>query len=120
MPSPFPGMDPYLERSRWFRGLHSSLVFCLQEGLQPLLLAPYFALTAELIWMEGSEQYVDPDVDVLRRLPIGPREAVESGEEGCPVIRRFRSAFRPYSSAPTTRAPITVLCAIVTIRSIRP
>ena len=32
--------------------------------------------------MEGSERYVDPDVDVLRRVPSGPREAVESGEEG--------------------------------------
>ncbi len=82
MPSPFPGMDPYLERSRWFRGLHNSLVFCLQEALQPLLPAPYFALSGELIWMERSERYVDPDVDVLRRVPSGPREAVESGEEG--------------------------------------
>ena len=82
MPSPFPGMDPYLERSRWFRGLHNSLIFCLQEALQPLLPAPYFALSGELIWMEGSERYVDPDVDVLRRVPSGPREAVESGEEG--------------------------------------
>ena len=82
MPSPFPGMDPYLERSRWFRGLHNSLIFCLQEALQPLLPAPYFALSGELIWMEGSERYVDPDVDVLRRVPSGPSEAVESGEEG--------------------------------------
>ena len=82
MPSPFPGMDTYLERSRWFRGLHNSLIFCLQEALQPLLPAPYFALSGELIWMEGSERYVDPDVDVLRRVPSGPRQAVESGEEG--------------------------------------
>src|SRR5271166_1636341 len=79
MPSPFPGMDPYLERSRWFRGLHNSLVFCIQEALQPLLPAPYFALSGEQIWMEGSERYVDPDVDVLRRVPSGPREAAESG-----------------------------------------
>jgi hypothetical protein len=75
-------MDPYLERSRWFRGLRNSLVFCLQEALQPLLPAPYFALSGELIWIEGSERYVDPDVDVLRRVPSGPREAVEGGEEG--------------------------------------
>ncbi len=82
MPSPFPGMDPYLERSRWFRGLHNNLITFIQEALQPLLPSPYFALTGELIWMEGSERYVDPDVDVLRRVPIGPREAVQSGEEG--------------------------------------
>jgi Protein of unknown function (DUF4058) len=81
MLSPFPGMDPYVERSRWFRGLHNSLIFCLQEALQPLLPAPYFALSGELVWMEGSERYVEPDVDVFRRVPSGPREAVESGEE---------------------------------------
>ena len=75
-------MDPYLERSRWFRGLHNSLIFCLQEMLQPLLPSPYFALTDELIWMEGSERYVEPDVDVLRPSSAGRREDVIGGEEG--------------------------------------
>jgi hypothetical protein len=65
MPSPFPGMDPYLERPRWFRGLHGGLIFCLQDALQPLLPAPYFAMFGELVWLETSERYVEPDVDVL-------------------------------------------------------
>ena len=82
MPSPFPGMDPYLERSRWFRGLHNDLITLIQAAIQPLLPSPYFALTGELIWMEGSERHVEPNVDVLRRVQGGPREAVESGEEG--------------------------------------
>ena len=64
MPSPFPGMDPYLERPRWFRGLHSKLVTCIEEAIQPLLPDPTFALTGELIWLEGSERHVEPDVDV--------------------------------------------------------
>ena len=82
MPSPFPGMDPYLERSRWFRGLHNSLIFCLQEALQPLLPAPYFALS--------GRADLDGGLRALRRSRCrcastgasGPREAVESGEEG--------------------------------------
>jgi len=82
MPSPFPGMDPYLERSRWFRGLHNNLITFLQEALQPLLPSPYFALTGELIWLEGSERYVEPDVDVLRPSSVRRREDVEGGEEG--------------------------------------
>jgi hypothetical protein len=82
MPSPFPGMDPYLERLRWFRGLHNNLITIIQEALQPLLPAPYFALTGELIWMEGSERRVEPDVDVLRPSPVRPREVMEGGEEG--------------------------------------
>jgi Protein of unknown function (DUF4058) len=82
MPSPFPGMDPYLERPRWFRGLHNGLIAYLQEAIQPLLPPPYFALTAELIWMEVSERSVDPDVDVLRRSHRRTRQAIEGGEEG--------------------------------------
>ena len=82
MPSPFPGMDPYLERSRWFRGLHNDLITLVQEALQPLLPSTYFALMGELIWMEGSECYVDPDVDVLRPSSARRREDVEEGEVG--------------------------------------
>jgi hypothetical protein len=82
MPSPFPGMDPYLERSRWFRGLHNNLITFIQEALQPLLPSPYFALTGELIWLEGSERYVEPDVDVLRPSSVRRHEDVEGGEEG--------------------------------------
>ena len=66
MPSPFPGMDPYLERPRWFRGLHGGLIFCLQEAHPAPASRSLFAVTDELIWLEGSERYVEPDVDVLR------------------------------------------------------
>jgi Protein of unknown function (DUF4058) len=82
MPSPFPGMDPYLERPRWFRGFHNKLITYIEEALQPLLPPPYFALMGELIWMEASERYVDPDVDVLRRPPTRAHQAIEGGEEG--------------------------------------
>ncbi len=37
MPSPFPGMDPYLESPDWFPDLHDGLIFCLKESLQNLL-----------------------------------------------------------------------------------
>lgn len=81
MPSPFPGMDPYLEQSRWFRGLHNKLITYIEETIQPLLPAPYFALTEELIWLEASERFVEPDVDVLR--PSGRRpESTRAWDEG--------------------------------------
>ena len=72
-------MDPYLERHRWFRGLRNNLIAVIQEALQPALPQPYFALTGELIWMEGSERYVDPDVDVLR--PVSARRHREMAGE---------------------------------------
>lgn len=43
MPSPFPGMDPYLENPRWFHGLHNNLITYFEEQLQPRLPSPYYA-----------------------------------------------------------------------------
>ena len=36
MPSPFPGMDPFLEHPHFFPGLHGAMHFCIREALQPL------------------------------------------------------------------------------------
>lgn len=66
MPSPFPGMDPFLEHPDHFPTLHGSLVFCIQEALQPLLPEPYYAKMNQRVWLELSRRYVEPDVNVLR------------------------------------------------------
>ena len=34
MPSPFPGMDPYLESREVFPDFHDSFIFCLREAIQ--------------------------------------------------------------------------------------
>jgi hypothetical protein len=46
MPSPFPGMDPYLEGSRWL-GVHSQLCAEIARQLSPRLRPKYVALTNE-------------------------------------------------------------------------
>lgn len=56
MPSPFPGMDPYLEQPDVFPGLHDRLIAYLSEALQPLLPAPYFADLGRRAWIEVSER----------------------------------------------------------------
>lgn len=71
MPSPFPGMDPYLEHPEIFPGLHDGLVTYLREALQPILPSPYFADMARRAWIEVSERFIGPDVHVLRRRPRG-------------------------------------------------
>lgn len=65
MPSPFPGMDPYLEDADLFPSLHGNLVFVIQELLQPRLPEPYFAKTNERVWVEMAARYIEPDVDVF-------------------------------------------------------
>ena len=102
MPSPFPGMDPYLERSRWFRGLHNDLITFIQEAIQPLLPSPYFALMGELIWMEGSERYIEPDVDVLRLSSARRREEWKGARKVAwprlsPKPRKSRSSWQSHN-----------------------
>jgi hypothetical protein len=37
MPSPFRGMDPYLEHRRFFPDLYGGLDFAIKDDLQPIL-----------------------------------------------------------------------------------
>ena len=59
MPSPFPGMDPWLERPAVFPSLHYGLVFCFQSALNTVLPPGYVATN-------DNRVYVDPE---LRRIP---------------------------------------------------
>jgi hypothetical protein len=66
MPSPFPGMDPYLEHPAVFPDLHDRLITNLSETLQSGLPDPYFAAIGDRVWVEVSEREIGPDVKVLR------------------------------------------------------
>ncbi len=77
MPSPFPGMDPYLEGPDIFPDLHDSLIFCLREALNVVLPRTYRAGIASRVWLEASQRRIGPDVKVLH----GP-QAVNGGAKG--------------------------------------
>jgi hypothetical protein len=66
MPSPFPGMDPYLELPAFFPGLHDRLINALSEALQGRLPEPYYAEIGVRTWVEVSQRQIEPDVEVLR------------------------------------------------------
>jgi hypothetical protein len=72
-------MDPYLEHPDVFPGLHDRLIAYLSEALQPLLPIPYYADMGRRAWIELSERYIDPDVNVLRSRAGGTAEAPEPG-----------------------------------------
>jgi hypothetical protein len=69
MPSPFPGMDPYLENPAVFWGLQNRFIAVLSELLQAALPAPYFAEIGERVWVEVSQRFIEPDASVLHREP---------------------------------------------------
>ncbi len=70
MPSPFPGMDPYLEDDEFWPEFHHNLSGAIQAQLIPLLRPKYFATVETMIVyepVEGREaRRMTPDVAILK------------------------------------------------------
>jgi Protein of unknown function (DUF4058) len=91
MPSPFPGMDPYLENPEIFPDLHDSLITYIRANLQANLPPPYYATIGRRVWFEASTRSIEPDVRVLR---AGAARQVPSPTAGATAVV-IRSAARP-------------------------
>jgi len=82
MPSPFPGMDPWLERPVVFPALHSGFIIYLLEALNARLPPGYVATN-------DARVYVDPE---LRRVPdvgvFGPTDPPAGGPGGAAALIR--------------------------------
>jgi len=83
MPSPFPGMDPYLESLDWFPDLHDSLITFVKGTLQQRLPEFYYAQSSQRVWLEYSQRYVEPDLEVVR----SGQEARRRGSGGIAVAQ---------------------------------
>lgn len=64
MPSPFPGMDPWLERPMVFPALHNTLIIFLQSALRHALPRGYLATSANRVYID-PELKREPDVGVF-------------------------------------------------------
>ena len=75
MPSPFPGMDPYIEQSRVWVDFHSDLASEIRADLNAHIRPAYFArltpyTTYEVVEISRSRmQGIRPDVGVIREQP---------------------------------------------------
>jgi Protein of unknown function (DUF4058) len=96
MPSPFPGMDPYLEHPRWFDGLRHYLIVLVQEYLQPRLPETYYAQIGRRVWLERTRRRVDPDPRAMRQRG-SPRPHREGGRRAGaePAVHTHPEANRP-------------------------
>jgi hypothetical protein len=65
MRCPFPGMDPYLERSEIWADFHDSLIIYIRETLQPLIRPKYVALAQDRLFVVESDRPIYPDVAVI-------------------------------------------------------
>lgn len=70
MPSPFPGMDPYLEAPAVWPGVHDKLIVYIAEVLQPLLLPRYYVDVGERIYLEDPREVVYPDASIRERARV--------------------------------------------------
>ena len=71
MPSPFPGMDPWLEGPFVWKGCHDTLVVKSMETLQPdLKKRGYYIDLGERVWIVEDERSIWPDNLLFRRVPV--------------------------------------------------
>jgi hypothetical protein len=65
MPSPFPGMDPYLEHPALWPGVHQRLITYLGDRLNTLLPPHYVADIGERLYVVQPDRSIYPDVVVV-------------------------------------------------------
>lgn len=67
MPSPFPGMNPFLESPNQWEDFHNAFVSRLRDSLVPQLGTHYRAKLNELLFVHTEEEYqpLKPDASVL-------------------------------------------------------
>jgi len=65
MPSPFPGMDPYIECSALWTGFHHSLITFALEDLQPKLGPKYIAVVERRVTVEPVPKTIIPDISIV-------------------------------------------------------
>lgn len=88
MPSPFPGMDPYLESAAYWRGVHSRFINDLADELNCTLPMGYAADIDERLYLVESDRSLFPDLLVSREAPtpvgVGIRSATLSTAVNAP------------------------------------
>ncbi len=102
MPSPFPGMDPWLESPALFPDLHSGFIGRLRALLNATLPEPFVAALTTRVYMEDSERLVEPDVDILR-----PAGGSNFGSAGPVVLTPASSALLEIPTRPWPDDEIT-------------
>lgn len=67
MPSPFPGMDPYLEDPDMWRGVHHRLIYCASKELKLVWPPGFAAVINERLYVVAPKRSIYPDVAVLKK-----------------------------------------------------
>lgn len=104
MPSPFPGMDPFIELTEWAE-FHVQMIVEFQRLLSPIVRPKYVARTERRVYLEHlpeEQSQYQPDVQIFKTEP--PRTGLIAGSSSAtleiepklyaiPVPREEREAF---------------------------
>jgi hypothetical protein len=91
MPSPFPGMDPYIERPEIWPDFHDRLITFIQEALQPQLRPRYIALGQDRLFVVESDRPIRPDLALVRTSSPKPAAgAAATLEADAPAVFELR------------------------------
>ncbi|MDB5292625.1 MAG: hypothetical protein JWL69_3866 [Phycisphaerales bacterium] len=83
MPSPFPGMDPYLEDPRRWPDVHTELISGIRAFLNERLLPKYYATIEERVYIsdeyDPGRRVLVPDVRLLQKSSAGTLDHLHGG-----------------------------------------
>jgi hypothetical protein len=93
MPSPFPGMDPYLESPAVWPDFHNRFIALLSEAMNAVLPSPLFCSLGSRVYVEESERRVEPDADILS--PNGSADGAPGPNSGGGIAVAGAAQARP-------------------------
>lgn len=116
MPTPFPGMDPYLERPGLWPDVHNGLIAAVRDYLAPLLRPRYFVSIEERTYTVAPDDLIfagRADVAVVEREPHPPEGDLTADADGgvmveVPLLDEVRETFLEVRSTANERI-VTVL-----------
>lgn len=79
MPSPFPGMDPYLEDPALWRGVHHRLITYIADTLSARLPQRYVANIDERLYVVEADRNIYPDTLVKEAPAVRPAPSESNG-----------------------------------------
>jgi hypothetical protein len=77
-------MDPFLENPDIFPDFHERFITYVSDSIQERLPPPYIAAIGRRAWIEVSERFIGPDVQVVRP-PVTPTDTGGRFGSGCRV-----------------------------------
>jgi hypothetical protein len=105
MPSPFPGMDPFIEGQLW-QDFHTTFLTVIREILMPQVRPRYVVEVEQYVYLarenEDPDRLMEPDLALVEgrpeplagpRSPAGGASAVAPAIHTVPVPTRYRQAF---------------------------